>query len=192
MTPLQAQRLAAFSAASAQVAAALLEATNDPADAIRLLLPLCAWVPPALPGSGPLWLVTQKAQDALAGQLRASACAALARASALYRPASYQDAQSVRVLVCAALDAEAIRSADAGLDRTYQALRNLRTAVALDMAVRGASLAMLVEIETAVSMPSLAEAWSLYQDTAREPELVASANAPHPLFLPLNFAALAR
>ena len=70
------------------------------------------------------------------------------------------------------------------------ALRDLRAAVALDLAVRGANLAALVEITTLVPMPSLAEAWTLYQDTAREPELVASANPPHPLFMPLQFAAL--
>lgn len=195
MTPyLVSTRLAAFADAGQQVAAALLAATNDPADAIRLLLPLTAWMPPPLPGSGPLWASTQTARDRLASNLRCSACAALARAASLYQPVSYQDAQSVRLLVCGAIDAEATRAGDASYAATgtYQALRDLRTAVALDLAIRGASLAMLVEIETAVPMPSLAEAWTLYQDTTREPELVASANPPHPLFMPLSFPALAR
>lgn len=193
MTPyLLSTRLAAFADAAKQVAAALLAATNDPADAIRLLLPLTSWVPPALPGSGPLWKSTQSARDGLASKLRCSACAALARAGTLYQPISYQDAQSVRILLCDAIDAEAVRAADAGYDKSYAALRNLRTAVGLDFAVRGATLAMLVEVTTAVPMPSLAEAFTLYQDTAREPELVASSGAPHPLFLPLVFSALAR
>jgi hypothetical protein len=39
-------------------------------------------------------------------------------------------------------------------------------------------------------MPSLAEAWTLYQDTPREPGLVASADPPHPLFMPTSFPAL--
>jgi prophage DNA circulation protein len=97
---------------------------------------------------------------------------------------------AVRNAVCDALDAEATRAGDAGRDATYQALRDLRAAVALDLAVRGAGLAWLVEIETRQPMPSLAEAWTLYQDTPREPGLVASADPPHPLFMPTSFPAL--
>lgn len=177
--------------AAATLATALLEATTDPADAIRLLLPLAQWIPPPLPGSGPLAQNAQNVQDAIASNLRCSACAALAQAATLYQPTSYQDAQSLRQLVCAALDAEATLSADAGRDATYQALRELRAAVALDLAVRGANLASLVEVTTRVPMPSLVEAFALYQDTTREPQLVASADPPHPLFMPLSFPALA-
>jgi prophage DNA circulation protein len=97
---------------------------------------------------------------------------------------------SLRVAVCDALDAEATRAGDSGRDATFRALTDLRTAVAMDLAVRGANLAWLVEIDTRQSMPSLAEAWTLYQDTPREPGLVASADPPHPLFLPTSFAAL--
>jgi|HubBroStandDraft_3_1064219.scaffolds.fasta_scaffold00005_27 prophage DNA circulation protein len=182
---------AEFSQAAEELAAALVAAINDPADAIRLLLPLTEWMPPLLPGRGPLADRARDVQDALAANLRSTACAALAQATIAYEPVSYQDAQSVRHLVCDALDAEATRSADAARDATYQALRELRTAVALDLAARGAHLAYLVEIETRVSMPSLAMAWTLYQDTTREPQLVASAAPRHPLFLPMTFPALA-
>lgn len=181
-----------FSDAAAALAAALDKSTTNPADAIRLLLPLAGYLPAKLPGAGPLWTVAQTLANAFASNLRAAACAALGRAVTRYQPVSYQDAQSLRLLVCNALEAEAIRAADAGLDGTYEALRNLRWAVALDLAVRGASLAALVEVETAVSMPSLAETWTLYQDTSREPQLVASAAPAHPLFMPLEFPALSR
>lgn len=97
----------------------------------------------------------------------------------------------MRALVCGALDAEAIRAADSGMrDATYRALRALRAAVALDLAVRGAYLAALVEVTTIAPMPSLAAAWMLYADTTREPGLVASADPPHPMFLPTTFPAL--
>lgn len=180
----------AFAAAGVTLANALAAAATDPADAIRLLLPLAAWVPPPIPGSGPLAQAAQAQLDAIADNLRCAACAALGAATAAYQPVSYQDAQAVSAAVCATLDAEATYAADDGRDATYQALRTLRAAVALDLAVRGASLAWLVEIETAASMPSLAEAWTLYQDTSREPQLVASADPPHPLFLPTSFPAL--
>lgn len=185
-------RAAPFSAAAEQLAQALLIAANDPADGVRLLLPLAGWQAPPIAGAGPLWVASQSAQDALASNLRCTACAALAQAAQSYRPSSYQDAQALRVLVVGALDAEATRAADAGLDASYQALRALRAAVALDLAVRGANLAALVEVNTMQPTPSLAEAWTLYQDTTREPGLVASAGAPHPMFLPLSFAALNR
>jgi prophage DNA circulation protein len=181
-----------FVLASADLSSALLGAATDPADAIRLLLPLCGWIPPRFPGTGSLAATINAAQDAMASNLRCTACVALATASASYNPVSYQDALATRATVCGVLGDEAQRAADAGLDATYQALRTLRAAVALDLATRGANLAFLVEVETQVPMPSLAEAWTLYQDTSREPSIVASADPPHPLFLPLEFPALSK
>jgi prophage DNA circulation protein len=181
----------AFARAAVQLADALAASASDPADAIRLLLPLAGWMPPAIPGDGTLADDARAAADAIGSNLRCAACAALAGAATLYAPASYQDALAVRAAVCGALDAEATRCGDAvGRDATYQALRDLRAGVALDLAVRGANLAWLVEIETRASIPSLAEAWTLYHDTPREPGLVASADPQHPLFMPLSFPAL--
>ena len=145
MSEIRQARAAEFSAAAQAVAAALLAATTDPADAIRLLLPLCQWQPTPLPGSGPLWATAQATQDAMASNVRCAACAALARASALYQPASQQDAQALRLQVTGILDAEATICADAGRDASFAGLRDLRAAVALDLAVRGANLASLVE-----------------------------------------------
>jgi prophage DNA circulation protein len=180
----------AFAAAAAGLADALAASANDPADAIRLLLPLAGWIPPPIAGTGPLAVNARAAQDAIASNLRCAACAALAGASQGYQPASYQDAMAVRATVCGALDAEATRAGDAGRDATYQALRDLRAAVALDFGVRGAALPWLAEVVTRTSIPSLAEAWTLYHDTPREPGLVASADPPHPLFMPTRFPAL--
>jgi prophage DNA circulation protein len=179
-----------FSTATVTLTTALGEAATDPADAIRLLLPLAGYTPPPIAGSGPLWQRSQNIREAIASNLRCAACSALARAAALYQPVSYQDAQSVRLLVCDALDAEATRNADDRRDASYAALRRLFWAVALDLATRGAQLARLVEVTTQVPLPSLAETWSLYQDTSREPELVASAAPHHPLFMPVEFPAL--
>jgi prophage DNA circulation protein len=182
----------AFAAAGVQLATAIAAAANDPADAIRMLVPLATWVPPPLPGIGLLSLKANAAQDAVANSLRCAACGALARASGAYRPLSYEDATALRLLVCDTLDAQAIRSADAGYSATYEGLRDLRAAVSLDLAIRGANLARLVEVTTRAPMPSLAEAWTLYQDTAREPDLVAAADVGHPLFMPTTFTALTR
>ena len=140
-----------------KIATALSSATNDPADAVRLLLPLCTWQPKPLFGGGPLAQAIAQTQAALVRNLHCAALAALAQASAAYRPISYQDALSLRSIVCAAIDAEATLAADAGDNATYDALRNLRVAVAIDLAYRGANLPALVNVETLVSMPSLVE-----------------------------------
>jgi prophage DNA circulation protein len=182
----------AFAAAGVQLADAVAAAITDPADAIRLLIPLCQWAPPPPPGTGPLAARTAAAQAAIADNLRCAACAALAGATGRYLPASYQDAQALRTTVCGVLDAEATLAADAGRDATFAALRDLRTAVSMDLALRGADLAYLVEVETRIAMPSLAEAWTLYQDTTREPSIVASSGARAPLWMPLDFPALSR
>jgi prophage DNA circulation protein len=182
----------AFAAASVALATAISEATTDPADAVRLLLPLCQFEPVPVFGSGPLANTIMQWQYALASNLRVAALAALAQACAEYQPVSYQDAQSLRFTVCDAIAAEATLAADMGNDAIYHALHSLKVAVAIDLAWRGATLPMLVEVTTLVSMPSLAEAYELYQNTSREPALVASADPPHPLFLPLSFPALSR
>jgi prophage DNA circulation protein len=182
----------AFADAGVALCQALLAATNDPADGIRLLLPLTAWIPSPPPGAGAAADLARAAQDAIADNLRCAACAALGEATLAYAPASYEDAQAVRGAVCDALEQQATRCADAGRDASYGALRDLRTAVALDLAIRGANLAWLVEVETQQPMPSLAAAWTLYQDTTREPALVAAAGVPHPLFMPVSFTGLSR
>lgn len=182
----------AYAVAAAQLGQALLAATNDPGDAVRLLLPLTAWTPEPVPGTGALAALSRQMQDAIADTLRCAACAALAQAAQAYQPASYQDAQAVRKAVCDALAAEATVCADAGRDASYAALRDLRAAVAMDLAIRGANLAWLVEVQTQQPMPSLAEAWTLYQNPTREPAMVAAADVPHPLFMPVSFAALSR
>jgi prophage DNA circulation protein len=182
----------AFADAGVALAQALLAATNDPADAIRLLLPLTAWTPPPIGGTSAAAVEARQAQDAIADNLRCAACAALGEATLAYAPASYEDAQAVRLAVCDALDRQATACADAGRDASYAALRDLRTAVAIDLAIRGANLAWLVEVQTQAPMPSLAEAWTLYHDTTREPALVAAADVPHPLFLPVTFMGLSQ
>jgi prophage DNA circulation protein len=182
----------AFAAAGVALAQALLAATNDPADGIRLLLPLANWTPAPIAGTSAAALQAQAAQDAIADSLRCAACAALGEATLAYAPASYEDAQAVRRAVCDALDRQATACADAGRDASYGALRDLRTAVAIDLAIRGANLAWLVEVQTQAPTPSLAEAWTLYQDTTREPALVAAANVAHPLFLPVSFMGLSQ
>src|SRR5262249_39325369 len=72
--------------AAFELLATLLDAINDPADAVRLLLPLTSWQPELAPGSGPLADQARATTDILAATLRTAACGALAQACAAYRP----------------------------------------------------------------------------------------------------------
>jgi prophage tail gpP-like protein len=68
----------------------------------------------------------------------------------------------------------------------------LKTAVANDLTARTANLAALVVVKTPAPLPSLVQAYRLYQDLERADQLAAYADAPDPLFLPPAFRALSR
>ena len=86
----------------------------------------------------------------------------------------------------ALFDAEILFSADAGVDGSYLALRALRTAVAQDLIARGSDLARLTTVTTAVPLPSLTLAYSLYRDATRSDDLIARVDPVHPAFMPTS------
>lgn len=174
------------------LAAAVLAATTDPADGIRLLAELGNFTPADPTSAAPAGLAMAAMQGAMGDLCRRSALASLARASALYQPRSYDDAAQLRTQLCALLDAEGLSAADEGDDASYNALRSLRTAVAADLAKRGASLAPIVTVTLRAPLPALALAYRLYQDIGRTDELIGEGNPPHPAFMPTRFRALAR
>jgi prophage DNA circulation protein len=182
---------AQLSDAAQLVAVTLAASVNDPADGIRLLLPLSTWAPPSIPGNGSLSASARTAQAAVASNLRSAALGSLATVATQYAPVSYEDALSTRGLVCDAIGGEIVSSgSDPSRHATCDALIGLRAAVALDLGLRGSNLPSLIEVTNTSPQPSLAVAWQLYQDTTREPGLVAAADPPHPLFMPLSFPAL--
>jgi len=70
----------ALAAGAVQLAEALSDSAANPADAIRLLLPLADFAPDIIPASGPLAQRIAASQVAIAQVLRAAACAALGNA----------------------------------------------------------------------------------------------------------------
>ena len=158
------------------VVAALRAAVPDPLEQIRALLPLTA-----AGGSGPT-----------AVRARRAAAIGLGRAARDLQPRSSDEALRVLALVSAALGQQILVAGDAGDDRSYLALRALRSAVVADLAARGATLAPLAPVERPRPLPSLVLAQQLYGDPGRADELVQGAgDVPHPLFMPTGFQALA-
>lgn len=173
------------------LASALVSACADPADAVRLAAELADFMPNAATPVSLVGVAMAQIQIAVGAVCRRSAVIALARASTLYEPASYDDAVATRQIVCALLDVEITIAGDTGADASYQALRLLRGAVVADFTARGAALAQIKVFNMPRPMPALALSHRIYNDTDRSDELVIHANPRHPLFMPLQFKALA-
>jgi prophage DNA circulation protein len=175
-----------FALAAQGLAGAVLAASVRPSDAIRLLADLAAVVPVATDATTADMAAMRSATGDL---LRRAAVVALARASAMYQPTSFDDAAAVRVLVCDLIDREVTIAGDQMQDATFAAFRALRAAVALDLATRGAGLSSVATVASgAVPAPVLAQ--RLYRDPVRADELVTQAAPVHPAFMPAQFKAL--
>ena len=161
---------------------ALAAACADPADAIRLLEQLVAYVPVS---------TLNAATAAIAGMFQRAAAAALTFAVADYQPSSADDAWALLARLAALLDSLATAAADAGEDESFGALRAARVAVVNDLRTRGTSLARIASFSFAGALPSLALAQRIYRDPDRADQLVRQANPRHPLFMPTSFEALA-
>ena len=174
-----------LAAAIQSLTEAMRQAMASPADAIRILLGMLA-TPPSLlpPGSSVM-------QDSITAVFRRSALASIAVAASQYQPTSLTDAQAKVAQLSAAFDTEATLAADALQQADYEALRQMRTYVINDLLTRSASLPELITVTLPGAQPSLVLAYRLYQDTTREPDLVARANPVHPGFMPPAFEALA-
>lgn len=171
--------------------AALLEATDDPRVAIRLLSALSDFFPSAPTSATPIGIAQGIMQTALGCLARRSALAALVQASALYQPSSRDDAANLRDALCALIDAEILVAGDNGDDASYVALRSMRSAMVIDLNARGAALAPMQTFNFSANMPAPVLAQRIYRDPTRADQLVAEANPPHPAFMPVSFAALA-
>jgi prophage DNA circulation protein len=181
----------AIAVAAQNVAATLAAAMVDPADGVRLLSRLADYYPARFTSAAPMGLALAAAQTATGAMLRRTALAALARATALYQPASQDDAASVRDSVAGLLADEVMIAGDSGEDASYLALKILRASVVADLSAKGAALPAMREFRFGAALPSLVLANRIYRDPTRADELVIEANPIHPAFLPPEFRALA-
>lgn len=178
--------------AAQALAQAVLEATVDPADALRLLASLATFTPSDINTTSLIGLAMADMQNTVGNVFRRAALSQLAIAASTYQPSSYDDAVYVRTLVCGLLDAEIALAGDAGEDDSFAALRALRNAVVQDLTARGATLAPIITFRVGTNLPSQVLALRLYKDTGRADELEIQINPVHPLFCAATFRALAR
>lgn len=172
------------------LAATLFAAITDPGDAVRIFSQLNSFVTSPISGTSSIANAQTIVEQATSDLCRRTAAIYLAQASAYYQPTSQNDAQNVQQMVCNILDAEILIAGDDGLDETFYALTSLRNSVAQDLTTRGSALPPLKTFTTNLPMPALNLAYQYYQDITRTDQLVASANPPHPAFMPTSFIAL--
>lgn len=118
-----------------------------------------------------------------------AALAALQRRAALVQASAmtatmplpvFDDAVALRRDLLVALDAEAAQADDVA----YVALAELRTQVHRDMGARIRAAARLRDYAPGEVLPALAVAYDLYEDTAREDEIIVRNRIRHPGFVP--------
>lgn len=181
-----------FTAAVQGVTTAVIGATSDPDDSIRLLTSLAYYAPDAGTTTSVIGTAMGDVQTACGDLFRRTSIGAVAQASSTYQPSSSDDAARVRDLVAGLIDAEMLVAGDRGDDETYEALCTLRAAVVADLNKRGAGLSGMRTFRFAAPMPALALAARLYRDPTRADELIAQADPVHPAFMPTTFKALAQ
>lgn len=181
-----------FANSAQALAGALYASAVNPVDAIRLLSDLASFVPGDPTSSSSIGAAMAAMQSATGDLFRRAAVVALARASADYQPTSSDDAAAVRAAVCSVLDKEVGIAGDQGQDATFNALRTLRAAVSQDLTTRGAGLAAIAVVTTALPMPAPVLAQRLYRDPGRADDLVGRAAPIHPAFMPVRFKALSQ
>ena len=163
----------------------------DPAEQIRVLLAVGGFTPAAVV-SGNLGLAAAigRMTEAMGEACRRAVLIGLARSSAAWQPASYDDASAMRQTLAAAFDGQITEAADDAQDASYAALTALRTAVLTDLIARGASLPAVRHVAFAAPLPALVIAQMLYQDASRADQIIGESAAIHPAFCPLSFGVL--
>lgn len=119
-------------------------------------------------------------RDALAALTRRALLVQASGMTAAMPLPVYDDAAALRRELLAALDAEA-SSAD---DTTYGALMGLRAKAHTDISSRLQNSARLKTITPGEVQPALALAYDLYEDSARDGEIIARNRLRHPGFVP--------
>lgn len=170
-----------------ELLSAVVLSVSQPQDQIRIFINLSVFETgeyvPGLDGS---------VQTAATLLFQCLTLAYLGRAALNYQPTSYDDAWQAMTLVSEALETGAINVADMGYDETYRDLIALNNTVVSTLTERGANLARFTEYQFHRSQPSLVLSERIYQDPARNNELVRCVNPVHPAFMPLDFKALSK
>ncbi|AJP73170.1 DNA circularization protein [Sphingomonas hengshuiensis] len=156
-------------------------------DGLIGLLDLGSDLPPIV-GDTPARDRQRANQAALIQMINLATAGEVARAIADTSFTSYDEAVRVRDAAADALDALALRQADAGDDTGADSYDRLRRAIVRDVTARGGSLARLISYTPPGTAPAIVIAHRLYGDPAtveaRAAEIVARNGIAHPGFVP--------
>lgn len=94
---------------------------------------------------------------------------------------AYQDVVGIRNDLVAGIDAEALATSN---DRAFDALQAARSRVWEDLTTRSRSSARLTTLRPPAALPALVLAYDLYENAARDGEIIVRNRVSHPGFVP--------
>jgi hypothetical protein len=161
-------------------------------DQINLLKILATFTAPPFRNLGTDQFSLQIQQAALdyATYCRVATLFQLGKAVSNYLPKSQIDALAVRNGVIGLIDREMMLSASTFKDLYYNSLNMLRRQIAQYLNLTGSQIEPIIKYTFPKPLPSLVLAYRLYQDTTREPELVARNDPTDPSYMPVTVEAL--
>jgi hypothetical protein len=171
---------------------ALAAAANSPTTASAFTAAAAAFAAAPAPASTPTYAPTVAQNATLIGAIGRLALLAGALDAAIAAPYSSRPAAAaMRAALVARIDAETDVATDLRAVGLLVALSALRGRLCDWFAFEMTSLAPIVIVRSATSLPSLVLAWSLYQDISRARELVDRNDVAHPSFMPEQIEARA-
>lgn len=179
------------SSAAVAISAAVLASARDPADQLRLLVPMAGYVTTPSTAGGYIGDGVTAIEAGAAALARTCSLAQAAAAVAAYGLTSYDQAIALRQQMADLFNAELLSASADARDASFAALRDLRSAVLDYLTAMAATLPATEIVTLPLPMPALAIAQRLYNDATRTPDLIARADPPHPAFMPVRFTALA-
>jgi prophage DNA circulation protein len=123
-------------------------------------------------------------REAFVSLVRQASLAGMAQSITAIDFDSYDSAVAVRDEFTDFLDREIIALGSTDFDRAFQQMETLRTAVVQEVTQRAANLERIKTLTLASTLPALVVAYDLYEDAARDDEIVKRNRIPHPGFLP--------
>ena len=144
------------------------------------------------------WLGTVAQQATVRNGARLSVALRLAWISAYAEAigrqtfASREDGINARAQMTERLDIALNEASGAEMVDVYEAIAAMQGRLADYLSRQITTLAPVITLSAANSLPALLWAWRLYADPTRADELVSRNDVTHPLFMPLEFEALQR
>ncbi len=169
----------------------IISLPNRPEEALSVMINLAGFAGklPMVPNSTGLFstpsrLLQSSNNQALSGLISQTATAALSEAMAIADFDNFDTANVALKSAVDVIDQEIEQAASIADLNNFNNLENLRSDLIEHVRSSSADLARIVSFQTATTRPALLNAYDLYQDLSRVPDLTSRNKVKHPGFMP--------